>query len=216
MSVLQSNNMKSEKVRFIDRSGSIKFRPGEREQIVMYLIRVCSRMDLPDQVLHLTVMLLDRYREKVRTAVPTAQLQQIFVALLSIAFKVIGAPPNLYAILTNLGQGQFTCEDVHRTEVTVLEVLQFDVATPTLLEALESRLVPFVLPGETESSSVVAILAKFMVEMSLLHAPLHYQYSHAVLAAGAVYAALSCSQPVIAQIESLLQDTAEICGRPNF
>jgi len=190
----------------------------ERDQILLWLLQVCDLRSLPDSVFYMAVVLFDRYCAALEERLPTGQLHLKVLAILSISMKVVGGaddtrkPWKLRELLACLGQQQHSVEEIFREEVSILQALNFEVSAPSALEFLDALVLPFTQPDRPECSSPVVILAKFLLQLSLLDASLHYRYPHAVLAAGAVYVALWCTRAKPARVAALLGDAAIAAG----
>mmetsp|Transcript_19401 Transcript_19401/g.44132 ORF Transcript_19401/g.44132 Transcript_19401/m.44132 type:complete len:294 (-) Transcript_19401:44-925(-) len=190
----------------------------ERDQILLWLLQVCDLRNLPDSVFYMAVVLFDRYCAVSEERIPTGQLHLKVLAILSISLKVTGGaddtrkPWKLRELLACLGQQQHSVEDIFREEVKLLRALSFEVSAPTALDFLDALVLPFTQPDRPEASSPVVILAKFLLQLSLLDASLHYRYPHTVLAAGAVYVALWCTRAKPARVAALMGDAAVASG----
>lgn len=190
----------------------------ERDQILLWLLQVCDLRSLPDSVFYMAVVLFDRYCAVLEERIPTGHLHLKVLAILSISMKVTGGaddtrkPWKLRELLACLGQQQHSVEDIFREEVKLLCALSFEVSAPSALDFLDALVLPFTQPDRPEASSPVVILAKFLLQLSLLDASLHYRYPHAVLAAGAVYVALWCTRAKPARVAALLGDVAAAAG----
>lgn len=188
------------------------FPAAERETTLMWLFQVCAALNFQDAILHTAVILLDRFCASLPRPLPTDRLQLVTVAVLGISVKMIGAaddvskPPKLKDLLLHLGQHHFTIQEIYEAEHEVLRILGWAVSMPTAVDLLDSFLLPHGLSDEVLSP--VRCLAKFLLQLSLVDASLHYRFSHAVLAAGAVYVALWCTQSGPDHVSALLHDVA--------
>lgn len=174
-----------------------KFQVEERERILLWLFQVCATVNVHDSILYTSVLLLDRFISKHSAPVPNEQLQLVIVGVLSISLKFHGdcyersKPPKLKDFLTYLGHHQFTAPQIFAMEHEILRCLGYSVSMPTAADFLDVYMQPL-----TENSSTLFTqewcLSKFLLQLSLLDASLHYRHSPAILAAGAMYAALWC------------------------
>jgi hypothetical protein len=180
----------------------------------MWLFQVCLNTNFQDTVLHTAVLLLDRYCAELPEPIALERLQLVTVAVLSISLKMNGAveqsarPPKLQDLLIHLGQQRYTLQEIFRAEHDVLRKLSFTVAMPTAVDLLDAFLLPHGSSENSVMSSPVRCLATFLLQLSLLDAPLHYEYPHAILAAGAVYVALWCTRKGPEHVQALLDDVA--------
>jgi len=217
LSVLQFSHIESERRRPMAAAGHKHLGALERKQVVTWLFQVCHAMNLHDSVLYMTVLVLDRFFAL--NPVQEDRLQQIVVSILCTSMKVTGGCDDstkrrrLREHLEHLCQQNFSVEEILEVELEVLNALSFNVTTPTALDFLDAFVVPFIAPGTSEAFSPVWCLAKFLLQLSLLDPQLHYRYPHAVLASGAVYVALWCSQADTARVTALLQDASSIIGK---
>jgi hypothetical protein len=215
-SILRTCHTASE--RHIPTAGAIlkNFRADERETTLLWLFQVCTTVNMQDSVMHSSALLLDRFCAKLPAPIPLEQLQLVTVAIISISLKFHGAvdenskTPKLQDLLVHLGQHRWTIAQIFQAEHEVLRFLGFAVSSPSAIDFLETFLLPHGMLDESRVSPV-RCLAQFLLQLSLLNAPLHYRYSHAVLAAGAVYAALWCSQMSSEYVAALLADVATCC-----
>jgi len=212
--VLRSHHLLSER-RLANADAILKNFPAEeRERTLMWLFQVCSSVNFQDSVLHMAVLLLDRYCSELSAPIPLERLQLVTIAMLSLSLKMNGAidenskPPKLQNLLVHLSMQRYTIQEIFEAEHEVLRFLGYGVSMPTAVELLDTFLMPHGCPGESGLSSPVICIAQFLLQLSLLDAPLHYRYSHAVLAAGAVYVALWCAQRAPEHVLALLEDVA--------
>mmetsp|Transcript_88313 Transcript_88313/g.263391 ORF Transcript_88313/g.263391 Transcript_88313/m.263391 type:complete len:521 (-) Transcript_88313:58-1620(-) len=186
----------------------------ERDKIMFWLLQVCELRSLPDSVFYMAVLLFDRYCAVSSKQIPEGSLHLTVLAILSIAMKVTGGgddtrkPWKLRELLAYLCQQQHSVKDVFTEELNLLQALDFEVSAPSAVDFLDALLLPFTQPDRPEAASPVVILAKFLLQLSLLDTAVHYGYPHAVLAAGAVYVALWCTQAKPARVGALLGDAA--------
>lgn len=217
--IMRSCHLQSERC-IPDAKAVLKNLPAkEREQALQWLFQVAAGVNFQDSVLHLSVLLLDRYVATLSHPVPLEHLQLVIVAVLSIALKMNGAvdpnsrPPRLQDVLVHIVQNRFSIHQIFSTEHDVLRALGFAVSQPTAADLLDTFLIPHKpahQPASQQSpmSSPVQCMAQFLLQLSLLDAPLHYRYSQSVLAAGALYVALWCTQHGQKHVLALLDDVA--------
>lgn len=207
--ILRSSHLQSEHRRPRAEAVLKQFPAIDRENILMWLFQVCAAVGFDDSVLYMTVQLLDRYCTEVSEPIAPSQLQLVTVATISISLKMNGAvddnsrPPKLQDVLVHIGQHQHSIKDIFTMELQVLRVLGFAVAMPTAADLLSTFLIPNCLSAHYDP---VRCVAEFLLQLSLLDAPLHYRYPHAVLAAGALYVALWCTQRGPEHVLALLED----------
>jgi len=197
---------------------SLHIAPMKREQIVVWLLQVFHSAQMPDSVLYLAVCLFDRYCASRRESLPEDQMQMTVLATVSIAVKVMGGnlennrqPPRLRGLLDYFSQQRCNMEEIFAMELQVLAVLHFDVCTPSPLDFLDFLAAPIAAADASQGTCPVRCVAKFLLQLSLFDASMHYEYPHVILTAAAVYVALWCTRADEARIAELLQDVALTC-----
>jgi len=184
----------------------------DRQETLVWLVQAFDVMHFSDSLLYDTALLLDRYyaclpREDIRSG----ESQRKLLAAVCMALKTGSNAETqlpLRQVVTHLGHGQVPFDEVMSAELAMLRKLRFDVGTPTardFLEALSTRLSVFRVSDACRS------LAEFLLQLSLMDAVLHYRYPHAVLAASALYLALSTTRAPAAAHMALLEDLALHC-----
>merc|ERR1719424_997243 len=214
--VLRSSHLQSER-RLPHAQAILKNFPAEeREKTLTWLFYVCAQVNFHDSVLHMAVVLLDRFCAALSNPIPLERLQLVTVSIISISLKMNGAvdenskPPKFQDLLVHLSQQRFTLREIFMMEHEVLRFVGYAVSMTTAADFLDTLLLPHGMPDGSVMPSPVRCLAQFFLQLSLLDAPLHYRYSHVVLAAGAVYLALWCSQRGTEHVLALLEDVS-IC-----
>jgi len=217
-SVLQSLHTQSE--RHLPKSSDIMscLGPEERERAIMWLFQVCNAVGIQDSVLYLTVLLLDRYCAAAKSSLDLGRLHMLIIAMVGISLKMNGAVdehskmPKLQDLLEHLGEGRHTLREIFAAEHEVLNTLGFEVSMPTTVEFLDAFALPFTTASEPDGTSPVHCLARFLLQMSLLDMEMQYRYPQSVLAAGAVYVALWCTQVGPEHVLALLNNVAVCHG----
>jgi len=234
-SLLRSRHQESELSRPEAEAVLNRLPASEREQVVLWLVQVCTLRQLPDSVLHSAVLLLDRFVAAVKEPLHLHRLHLRVLAILGITLKISGTsagaagrPGRLRELLLNLSQGQYTMTQIVEAEIEVMQVLGFVVAAQSPLDFLESLSLPYQPPpaapviqhpagGSPNSASSsssdgtispVLCLATFLLQLSLGDSELLYKYPHVVLAAGALHVALWCTKASPACSAALLMDVA--------
>eukprot|EP00930_Biecheleria_cincta_P021776 TRINITY_DN16036_c0_g1_i1.p1 TRINITY_DN16036_c0_g1~~TRINITY_DN16036_c0_g1_i1.p1 ORF type:complete len:447 (+),score=90.38 TRINITY_DN16036_c0_g1_i1:79-1419(+) len=193
----------------------------ERHQVVLWLAQVCSLRGINDSILQASVLLLDRFCATREEPLPTSKLHLAVIAILGTAIKVagfsagaVGQPAQLRCLMEHLGQGQFSKQDMMYAELEVLEALRFELALHTPVDFLEcltlSMNQPAIcagqLPGQGAPASPVVCVASFLLQLALGDARLLHRYPYAVLASGAVYMGLWCTQATVDRHQALVRD----------
>jgi hypothetical protein len=188
----------------------------QRESILEWLVQACDIMRLPDAVLYSTVLLLDRYCTVAHEPLPMERMQKVLMAVICTVLKTCAIADEvtmpLRELLLHLCRGQVVFEEILVMEHRVLQTLQFTgITSPTVLDFLEALGTPLHICSDSAESALPIRLAKFLIELSLFHASVHYRRPHLILAAASLYVALcSCRSPPAA-ISALLQDVEAIC-----
>jgi len=195
-----------------------KFAPEDRERTLLWLFQVCATVNVDDSVLHSSVLLLDRFLAMQTAPIPNERLQLVTVAIVSISLKFHGDPndrskaPKLQEFLVCLGHRQFSVSQIFAMEHEVLLGLQYSVSIPAALDFLDAYLLLYMEHGDMRASQI-RCLSKFLLQLSLLDATLHYCHPPELLAAGAVYAALCCLQLEADYRSTLLERVASCYDR---
>lgn len=202
-SILRTGHQSAEHVRPDGEAIALSLDKGAREKVILWLLQVCGLRCLDDAIFHTAALLLDRYLVLSHGRVDVGNLHLTVMAIFSISMKLNGGadectkPRMLRELLQNLGRGQYSVQGIFACELEVLKALGFNVSSPSPLdfvEAFVAKVCGSTGPAKSTAPSPVAILSRFLLQLSLLNPELHYKYSHAVLAAGAVYAALWCTR----------------------
>jgi hypothetical protein len=188
----------------------------QRESILEWLVQACDIMRLPDAVLYSTVLLLDRYCTVAHEPLPMERMQKVLMAVICTVLKTCAIADEvtmpLRELLLHLCRRQVVFEEILVMEHRVLQQLQFSgITAPTVLDFLEALGSPLQVYGESAESSSPLRLAKFLVELSLFHASVHYRRPHAILAAASLYVSLCSYRCSPVAIPALLQDVEAVC-----
>lgn len=185
------------------------FPPPNRQEMLVWLLQAFDVMHFSDSLLFDTALLLDRYYAQQPREDGAALMHRKLLAAVCTALKT-GSPlevqqqlPSLRHIVTHLAHNQVPFDEVLQAELCMLRKLRFQVGTPTskeFLEAFAARL------GADRVGTATAALADFLLQLSLVDAPLHYRYPHAVLAASALGLALHATRAPSSAYAALLED----------
>lgn len=181
----------------------------DRTETLVWLVQAFSVMSFSDGLLFDTAMLLDRYY----ACAPhedhgSGSSQRKLLAAVCMAMKT-GSPVDTHShlrqVITHLGRDQVPFDEVLGAELHMLRKLRFTVGTPTardFLEAICSRL------GHGRPLEPWRCLAEYLLQLTLVEAPMHYRYPHAVLAGAAVALALHATRAPCGAYTVLLEDLA--------
>jgi len=114
---------------------------GAQERVLAadWLLETCFAMHFQEVVSFAAVACLDRYISLLPSPLPVSDIQALVLATISLALKLHGmsqVSASLREVLVHLGQSTVPIESIVFRERKVLETLQFEVSTPTLIEML--------------------------------------------------------------------------------
>lgn len=114
---------------------------GAQERVLAadWLLETCFAMHFQEVVAFAAVACLDRYISLLPSPLPVSEIQALVLATISLALKLHGmsqVSASLREVLVHLGQSTVPIESIVFRERKVLETLQFEVSTPTLIEML--------------------------------------------------------------------------------
>ncbi|KAL6760070.1 cyclin-like protein [Haematococcus lacustris] len=171
---------------FLDQHPSTADAPGitaaARQTAISWLVEVVAEYKLNQETLFLAVSYMDRFLTSSR-GVPTAMLQLVAVACLSLACKQEEVKQLDPADWARIAQQSFTCEDLVRMEWLVMDNLNWRLRTPTPYSFL--HLYCF---GLASCPVPTICTASFLVELALLDYSM-LRWSYSTLAAAAIVAA---------------------------
>jgi hypothetical protein len=197
----------------------------ERGTVLHWLVQACDIMNFHDSVLHSTVLTLDRYCATEGVQMSMDRIQRVLMAVLCTILKVTSVqdelglddstwesygPMPLRDMLAHLCHGQVSFRDILHEEYRVLTALKFEVSAPSAFEFLDVLTAPLGSVGEVQGCTPRS-LAHFLLQMSLFHVSLLYQYPHLVLAASALYVAMVSLRVPCEIIATTLSGVAEAC-----
>lgn len=137
-----------------------------RTIVVDWLVEVCEEYKLETETLYLAISYLDRFLSSM--SVVRSKLQLVGTAALFIASKYEEIyPPDLkeFVYITDT---TYTKRQVLRMEHLILEVLAFDLTTPTAHAFLERLIAIFYSKTFTSEPKRTADLSRFLCELTLL------------------------------------------------
>lgn len=180
-----------------------------RVQVVEWLGMACEATLVDEALLHGAVLTLDRFAATASEAVDRSVLLRLSLASLATEMKLTSEEDfpsgHWQRVLLHLSQGGETLPNILDTEARMLRRLGFVVGVPTplsFLSGLSLRLAAPCAPGvpaghpscgpcpATPRAALQTALARLLVELALHDLQLAYRYPPALLAAGALGAAL--------------------------
>lgn len=147
--------------------------PRHRRIIVDWLVYAHGRLDLPQEILHLTVSIVDRMLEKKK--VPLEELELLGIGAMFVASKFekgIEVPNSMdYEQLSE----NFSKPDILRMEKTILSELEFEISAPSILFFSE-HLFTFLSQNnrffDEGNGKKLRILTKLLGELALMDSSL--------------------------------------------
>lgn len=213
--VMQREHAVSERARPCPADMLESITPTHRGELINWMVEAFDLLCFDDSILHGVVLTLDRYCSILRSPIDIGSIQRILLAAvcteLKLASEDILPRGQWQRILTHLCHGRLSVASILREEQELLMRLGFMVAVPTSLtffRQLSVRVheaVPAVEAAQRQD------LALFLLELALFEPELQHCYPHAVLAAGAVSAALRSWDAPGEQHEAVLEDLATYC-----
>lgn len=180
-----------------------------RAQVVAWLGMACEATLVDDTLLHGAVLTLDRYAASFGERVDEMRLLKLSLAALCTEMKLTNEDDfptgHWQRVLLHLSQGRELLPKVLEAEAEMLRRLRFIVGVPTPLTFLNGLSLRLAVaphfgvqrrledgrPGpETAGAALWQGLARMLTELALYDAELEYRHPPAVLAAGALGAAL--------------------------
>uniref|UniRef100_A0A7R9ZYV8 Uncharacterized protein n=1 Tax=Pyrodinium bahamense TaxID=73915 RepID=A0A7R9ZYV8_9DINO len=195
-----------------------------RAQVVAWLGMACEATLIDDTLLHGAVLTLDRYAASCGEPVDEMRLLRLSLASLCTEMKLTNEDDfpsgHWQRVLLHLSQGRELLPGVLEAEADMLRRLRFVVGVPTPLTFLNGLALRLSEPPQqfdgssaqgrgrrlddgrpgptTRVGALCLVLARLLTELALYDADLEYRYYPAVLAAGALGAALLAVGPEVA------------------
>ncbi|XP_010526843.1 PREDICTED: cyclin-B2-1-like isoform X2 [Tarenaya hassleriana] len=151
-----------------------------RAILIDWLIEVHDKFDLMNEMLFLTVNLIDRFLSKQAVARKKLQLVGLVAMLLACKYEEVSVP--FISDLVLISDKAYTKKDILEMEKTMLNTLQFNVSFPTPYPFLARFL------KAAQSDKKLEITASFLIELALVEYEM-LQFPPSLLAAAAVYTA---------------------------
>lgn len=211
-SAMQSEHALSERARPRAADLAIAMTASCRAELISWMVQAFDALRLDDNVLHSTASLLDRYYARREVRIEDTALHGMLLAAACTVMKTGSLVVGWRTVLGHLCQGQLDIPTVLRTEVELLGQIGFQVFVPTPVTFLDTLCLRL-RAGEPHAQDATRwqSLALFLLELVLFDAELQYGYPHAVLAAGALSAALRTTGAPPERYEALAEDLATYC-----
>lgn len=192
-----------------------RFQKSHRDEVLKWLVEMCEDMRYHDSILFSTILMLDQYMAKATANYPVDR--KVILAVVCTSLKTSGVQDEVCSDASFRNQLLYMChmtesiKDILSMELKVLQILEFNVSSPTVLDFLDMFSAPLTSPEEPLDSSLPRCLANFLVQLSFFNCVLHYNYPHAVLAASAIYLALCKFKAETRLYQTLLEDVTLAC-----
>ena len=142
-----------------------------REILVDWIINVHIKFKLLDETLFLTIILIDRYLEKVQ--ISRNNLQLVGVASLFIASKFEEIYPPLAKSFIYITDNAYNRNELLDMERKIFEILEFDISYPSPLRYMEMLIIKL----NYINDKIIINKMHFLLEL-ILTKLLFYKYSH--------------------------------------
>lgn len=214
-SIMQVEHAKSERHRPCPHNISCAITRKRRADLVSWMVQAFETLQFSDEILHSTVLTLDRYYARKRTAIPESQLQKVLLAAVCTEMKLASSIEfprgHWQRIIAHLCQGRLSVPCILREEAEMLESLDFVVGVPTALVFMQGLSMRVEDGMATIEARQLMSSALFFLELALADPEVMYDYSQAVLAAAAVSAAIrACGAPEVKH-EQVLEGLSAYC-----
>jgi cyclin A len=155
---------------------------GMRAILVDWLVEVAEEYKLHSQTLYLAVSYIDRFLSKM--SVLRNKLQLVGTASMLVAAKFEEIHPPEVDEFVYITDDTYTKKQVLKMEYLLLNVLKFDLASPTVVNFLQRYIAVIQANQKTEH------LAMYFAELTLLDADPYLKYPPSVIAGAALALAL--------------------------
>jgi hypothetical protein len=214
-SVMQAEHAQSERHRPCAAHLGRAMTARRRGELVSWMVQAFDALQFTDDILHSTVLTLDRYYARRKTPIQDTSLQKVLLAAVCTEMKLASStnfpPGNWQRVVAHLCQGRLHLPSILKAEREVLSSLGFVVGVPTPLTFLHGLGLRLEEAASTTEASQWLSSALFLLELALFEPRVQYSYPHAVLAAAALSAALhACGAPV-ERHQALLEDLSAYC-----
>jgi len=214
-SVMQFEHEKSERHRPCASDVARAMTHKRRAELVSWMVQAFETLQFTDEILHNTVLTLDRYYARCSEIIPDCALQKILLAAVCTEMKLASTcefpPGHWQRIIAHLCQGRLDVPCILRTEREMLSKLDYAVGVPTALTFLNGLSMRVQEDTPTVEANQWMSSALFFLELALGDVQVMHAYPHAVLAAAALHAALrACGAPE-EKHEQVLEDLSAYC-----
>ena len=142
-----------------------------REILIDWIIKVHLKFNLSNETLFLTIILIDRYLQKVQ--VTRKNLQLVGIASLLIACKYEEIYPPLIKSFINITNNAYNKNEILNMEKNILENLEFDICYPSPLRYMEMLCIKL----NYINDNILIYKMNYLLEL-ILTKIIFYKYSH--------------------------------------
>eukprot|EP00418_Pyrodinium_bahamense_P085449 CAMPEP_0179053824 /NCGR_PEP_ID=MMETSP0796-20121207/22472_1 /TAXON_ID=73915 /ORGANISM="Pyrodinium bahamense, Strain pbaha01" /LENGTH=540 /DNA_ID=CAMNT_0020750433 /DNA_START=81 /DNA_END=1703 /DNA_ORIENTATION=- len=190
-----------------------------RAELINWMVQAFDVLHFDDCILHSVVLTLDRYYTRRATPIEVTSIQRVLLSAVCTEMKISSECDFTHGhwqrVLTHLCQGRLSIPTILQAEFEVLSRLDFVVGVPTPVTFLRELGIHLRELASAVNCDRALQLALMLLELALFEPSVQYGCPHAVLAAGALGAALFTLDAPAEQHEALLEDLAvyspELC-----
>lgn len=181
---------------------------GHRQETLQWLLQAFDVMHFNDSLVFDAALVLDRYYARGQADENPAAAQRILLASVCTALKT-GSPVEmqlpLKQMVMHLGRDQVPFDEVLVAELNMLRKLKFHVGTPTARDFMEGM---WARMEKDWASEPCWYLADFLLQLTIIDAPLYFKFPHAILASSCLTLALQSTRAPQLAYSSVLDDLA--------
>lgn len=219
-SIMQVEHARSERHMPCPKEISCSMTRKRRAELVSWMVQAFETLQFSDEILHSTVLTLDRYYARKATAIPDSQLQKILLAAVCTEMKLASNTEfpqgHWQRIIAHLCQGRLSVPCILREEAQMLKSLDFVVGVPTALMFMQGLSINLEEDTHTTEARELMSSALFFLELALGDPELMYSYPQAVLAAAALSAAIrACGAPE-EKLDQVLEGLSAYCPSHTY
>jgi len=179
-----------------------------RQETLQWLLQAFDVMHFSDSLVFDAALVLDRYYANGQTDESPGAAQRILLASVCTALKT-GSPVEmqlpLKQMVMHLGRDQVPFDEVLVAELLMLRKLKFHVGTPTARDFMEGMWARM----ETEwTSEPCWYLAEFLLQLTIIDAPLYYKFPHAILSSSCLVLGLQSTRAPQSAYSAMWEDLA--------
>jgi hypothetical protein len=182
-----------------------------RQETLQWLLQAFDVMHFNDSLVFDAALVLDRYYSHGQADESPGAAQRILLASVCTALKT-GSPVEmqlpLKQMVMHLGRDQVPFDEVLVAELNMLRKLKFHVGTPTARDFMEGM---WERMEKDWASEPCWYLSDFLLQLTIIDAPLYYKFPHAILSSSCLILALQSTRAPQLAYSSVLEDLALHC-----